>query len=198
MWQWLYKNASNPSPENKDENGNPTVALADEFNGIIRPRIAFFQEDLAAARAPNASAVPNYATPSSTPAAYTFTPNATQLPTFAYWANLGDPTNAAIYNNAIVYQANTPWSSPFGSSGGEKLNKTLNGTPNDGMEGAFNAYLNEYLEIYPGDIDEAQPFHQAIPRRWMLRSGNRSFNPGMITTRTSARSPRAPRRRPRV
>ncbi|MBA3831395.1 MAG: fibronectin type III domain-containing protein [Chthoniobacterales bacterium] len=134
------------------------MALADEFNGIIRPRVAFFQEDIAAARAPGASAVANYATPSSTPAAYTFTPNATQLPTFAYWANLLDPTNAAIYNNAIVYQANTPWSSPFSDNNGDKLNKTLNGTPNDGMEAAFNAYLNEYLEIYPGDIDEAQPF----------------------------------------
>ena len=132
------------------------VALADEFNGIIRPRVAFFQENIAAARAPAASAEPNYVTPSSMPAAYTFTPNATQLPTFAYWAGLGDPYNVSIYNNAIVYQANTPWSSPF--SGADKLGKTLNGTPNDGMEAAFNAYLNEYLEIYPGDIDEAQPF----------------------------------------
>ncbi len=159
LWQWLYKDASQPGlgNNNKDANGNQTVALADEFNGVVRPRVAFFQEDLAAARAPNASAVPNYVTPNAIPAAYTFTPNSTQLPTFAYWANLGDPTNAAIYNNAIVYQANTPWSSALASTGGVKLNKTLNGTPNDGMEGVYNAYLSEYLEIYPGDIDEAQP-----------------------------------------
>jgi len=46
---------------------------------------------------------------------------------------------------------------------GDKLIKTLNGSPNDGMEGAFNTYHSQYLEIYEQDADRAQPTDQSLP-----------------------------------
>lgn len=155
LWEWLYRNASSSI----GANGVALVALADEFNGVKRPRVSFFQEDLAATRTSDTvsrSNAPNYVTPPLT-TSYTFTPNSPQLPSFAYWADLGDPYNPAIYNNGITFQANTPWASPFMQSDGQKLIKTINGSPNDGMEAAFNAYLSQYLEVYPQDADQAQP-----------------------------------------
>lgn len=146
LWYWLY-------PQ-----------LANEFNGTRRPRVHFFQEDLAAARA---SAAPDYipyvAPPNNSTTAYSFTPNHCQLPSFAYTPGnfvTCNPDTIGVrldstYNNGITFQANTPWSSPLAS--GDKVTKTLNGTPNDGMEAAFNSYLNEYLEVYLDDIDHAQP-----------------------------------------
>ena len=144
LWYWLYSQLTN------------------EFNGIKKPRVHFFQEDLGAARA---SAAPDYIPyiPPPNTTAYSFTPNHCQLPSFAFSCGgniaLCDPLSICPptdleYNNGITFQANTPWSSPFAD--GDKVTKTLNGTPNDGMEAAFNSYLNEYLEVYQGDLDHAQ------------------------------------------
>lgn len=145
LWHWLY-------PQ-----------LANEFNGTTRPRVHFFQEDLAAARA---SAAPDYIPYISPPnkTAYSSTPNHCQLPSFSFACGLTTddcdplsicPPTDLEYNNGITFQANTPWSGPFAA--GDKVSKTLNGTPNDGMEAAFNSYLNEYLEVYQADLDHAQP-----------------------------------------
>ncbi len=145
LWQWLYRDASNST----DANGVHLVALADEFNGIKRPRVSFFQENLAATRTSDTvsrSSSPNYVTPPLT-TAYTFTPNPSFVPSFAYYSV---PSNDE-YNNGITFQANTPWSNPFLQPDGQKLIKTLNGSPNDGMEAAFN------LEVYPPDVDQAAP-----------------------------------------
>jgi len=141
--------------------------LTNEFNGTTRPRVHFFQEDLAAARA---SAAPDYIPyiPPPNTTAYSFTPNHCQLPSFAFTCggNIADcdplsicPPTDSEYNNGITFQANTPWSSPLmpNDNNDDKVTKTLNGTPNDGLEAAFNSYLNEYLEVYPPDIDHAQP-----------------------------------------
>jgi hypothetical protein len=54
----------------------------------------------------------------------------------------------------MTYQANTPWTAP--AKDGDKVDKTLNSNPNDGLEGAFNNYFNQYLETYLGDLDHAQ------------------------------------------
>ena len=167
LWQWLYKDATTWT----DANGATYIALADEFNGIVQPRVSFFQEDLAATRAgtaaaptptppptlpPSSSGMPNYVTPANT-TAYTFSPRSTQIPSFDYYPSPTNDQLIAQYNNGITFQANTPWVSPFMEMDGQKLIKTLNGSPNDGMEAAFNAYLNEYLEIYPQDADQALP-----------------------------------------
>ena len=132
LWQYLY----------------PRVR--DRYNGSVKPRVHFFQEDLAASRA---SAEPDFIPYTNPPSktAYTLFPNATQLPSFYYYPT---PDNRQ-YKNGITYQANTPWSAPFAD--GDKVTKTLNGTPNDGMEAAFNAYFCEYLEVYLADLDRANP-----------------------------------------
>jgi hypothetical protein len=142
-----------------------------EFNGRTRPRVHFFQEDLAATRASAAADyIPYVPPPNTTP--YSFTPNHCQLPAFAYnCGNDVDVCNPLIlctatdqeYNNGIVYQANTPWSGPSGD--GDKVTKTINGNPNDGLEAAFNAYLNEYLEVYKGDADHAKA-PAGMPAAW--------------------------------
>ena len=152
LWHWLY-------PQ-----------LANEFNGTTRPRVHFFQEDLAAARA---SAAPDYIPyiPPPNTTAYTFTPNSTQVPSFAYYSIL---TNAT-YKNGITFQANTPWSAPLAD--GDKVAKTLNGTPSDGMEAAFNAYFSEYLEVYKADLDHALPPSGSVPwdaARW--KAGMQSWH----------------------
>ena len=154
LWKWLYRDASNYT----DANGVHLVALGDEFNGIKRPRVSFFQENLAATRTltPSmleSSSAPNYITPALT-TAYTSTPISASVPAFAYYSA---PTNDQ-YRNGTTFQSNTPWSDPFFSpNDGIKLIRTINGSPNDGMEAAFNTYLSQYLEVYPGDVDEAQP-----------------------------------------
>lgn len=158
VWQWLYKDATaDTDPSAVDENSVHVVALSDEFNGIKRPRVHFFQEDLSAARAsiPNVSRsnAPNYITPKTT-TAYSILPVTSFVPAFAYYNGL--LTNQA-YNNGNTWQANTIWGNPFLDSQGQKLLKNINGSPNDGMEGAFNTFLSQYLEVYQDDMDEALP-----------------------------------------
>ncbi len=151
LWRWLYPR------------------LRDRYNGVVRPRAHFFQEDLGAARA---SAAPDYIPyiPPPNTTAYTYTPNHCQLPSFAYNCDPGDTCTpdlvcgltSSTYNNGIVFQASTPWSGPFAD--GEQVDKTLNGTPNDGMEAAFNAYYSQYLEVYRADLDHAKAF--SLPPAW--------------------------------
>jgi hypothetical protein len=175
LWYWLY-------PQ-----------LANEFNGTTRPRVHFFQEDLAAARLSAAPDYIPYVVPSPTPVttAYSFTPNYCQLPSFAFTPGnfvTCDPDSIgprldSTYNNGITFQANTPWSNPFSS--GDKVTKTLNGTPNDGMEAAFNSYLNEYLEVYLDDIDHAQqPMPPWDAAKWAqgLQSWHDYFDHVRMTT----------------
>jgi hypothetical protein len=146
--------------------------LAKEFDGKKKPLVHFFQEDLAATRASAAPDYIPYIVPSPTPVttAYSFTPNHCQLPSFSFtcgnWTVNCDPLaicppDISEYNNGITFQASVPWSSPF--SDGAQVTKTLNGTPNDGLEAAFNSYLSEYLEVYRGDLDHAQPTPTASP-----------------------------------
>jgi hypothetical protein len=154
--------------------------LTNEFNGIKKPRVHFFQEDLAAARLSAAPDYIPYIAPPNNTTAYSLTPNHCQLPSFAFPCGftvdecdplvICPPTDAE-YNNGITYQANTPWSSPFMpvATSDDKVLKTLNGTPNDGLEAAFNSYLNEYLEVYPADLDHAQqptPIPSPSPSPW--------------------------------
>ena len=162
LWEWLYKDATN-DPTAVDPDGVHLVALADEFNGVRRPRISFFEDNLAAARTPNppagilpSSNAPNHSTPPDI-TAYTISPTSSFLPTFESFPDPTDEELNIIYNSGYTFQANTIWSNPFTGSQGDKLTKTINGTPNDAMEGAFNAFLSQYLEIYPADIDEASP-----------------------------------------
>jgi hypothetical protein len=154
LWEWLFHDAS---ADIDPTTGVHLVALGDEFNGIMRPRVSFFHDDLAATRTltptmVESSSAPNYITPAST-TAYTFSPISSVLPAFAYYSA---PTNDQ-YRNGATFQSNTPWSNPFTATDGIKLIRTINGSPDDGLEAAFNNYLSQYLEVYPDDVDEAEP-----------------------------------------
>ena len=162
LWYWLYSQ------------------LTSEFNGTRKPRVNFFQEDLAATRASAAPDYIPYVVPSPTPmqTAYTFTPGHCQLPSFAYpcGGNVLDcglpdfcSSTLSPYNNGITFQANTSWTSPAmpNPDNDNKVQKTLNSSPNDGLEAAFNNYLSEYLEVYRGDLDHAlQPPPTPSPTPW--------------------------------
>ncbi len=159
LWQWLYRDASDYT----DADGIQLVSLFDEFNGIKRPRVSFFQENIGAARTSNpppiptptptpSSNAPNYITPQGT-TSYTFTPPSSKTPSFGYYAIATEDS----YNNGITLQANTAWTNPFTNDGrGERLRITINGSPNDALEAAFNTYLCQYLEAYLADIDRAE------------------------------------------
>jgi hypothetical protein len=76
-------------------------------------------------------------------------PSSSFLPSFAFSPDSKSEADLnSIYNNGIVFEANTVWSDPFTESHGIKLIRTINGSPNDAMEGAFNAYLSQYLQMY--------------------------------------------------
>jgi hypothetical protein len=174
LWKWLYKDATT-DPAAIDENGVHVVALFDEFNGIRRPRISFWQDNLAATRTSDTTAIPaiprssapNYIAPDGS-TAYTITPMLSFIPSFDYYG--GTLTNET-YNNGIVFEANTLWSNPFIEDQEKKLINTINGSPNDGMEGAFNTFLSQYLEIYVSDIDQAIPLSGDPPLSATLWKG---------------------------
>ena len=145
--------------------------LTNEFNGIRRPRVHFFQEDLGATRLSAAPDYIPYIAPPNNTTAYTFTPVHCHLPSFAFTCGFTTddcdplvicPPALSEYNNGITFQASVPWSSPF--SDGDQATNTLNGTPNDGLEAAFNSYLSEYLEVYRADLDHAlEPTNTPTP-----------------------------------
>ena len=133
LWQWLY-------PRFRDRyNGNAGT----------RPRVSLFQEDVTASRGNASPEFIPYNPVSNTAYMLYPDPAGSPIPSFAY-----DPNDWRRYNNGMTYQANTPWTAP--AHDGDKVDKTLNSNPNDGLEGAFNNYFNQYLETYVGDLDHAQ------------------------------------------
>jgi dienelactone hydrolase len=113
--------------------------LLAEFNGLTRPRVGFFMENLAARRnGPNVE--PFSATPVTGFGSALFN------------------SREATWNG---FQMLGSWTRPFNDG---HVTNTLHGTPNDAIEFAFNAYRAEYHEIYIGDIDNAA-FQPAL-QRW--------------------------------
>lgn len=112
--------------------------LLAEFNGITRPRIGLFMENLAAKR--NGPLLDPY---SATPV--------TSFATQEYAAR--DTT----WNG---FQMLGSWTRPFNDG---HVTNTLYGSATDAMEFAFNTYRAEYHEIYIGDIDNTamQPLLQS-------------------------------------
>jgi dienelactone hydrolase len=102
--------------------------LLAEFNGITRPRVGFFMENLAASR-PAEVAEPM-----------------TGYPVTSFGAAL-DLSQTNTWNG---FQALTSWSQPFTG-----LDKVTNGTPADGIRYAFETYGSTYCELYVSDIDDA-------------------------------------------
>lgn len=110
-----------------------------EFNGLTRPRVGFFMENLAARRIG-----PNVEPYSATPV-----------------TGFG----SALFNSRNTtwngFQMLGSWTRPFNDG---HVTNTLHGTPNDAMEFAFNTYRAEYHEVYIGDIDH--PAFQPALQRW--------------------------------
>ncbi len=114
--------------------------LLAEFNGVIRPRVGFFMENLAASRpAPGADPITGYPV-----------------------ADFGAALHLSQTNTWTGFQALTSWLQPF--TGPDKV---ANGTPADGIRYAFETYGATYHELYVPDIDHA-PYQTALTE-WHTR-----------------------------
>jgi dienelactone hydrolase len=114
--------------------------LLAEFNGVTRPRVGFFMENLAASRpAPATDPMTGYPT-----------------------ADFGAALHRSQTNIWTGFQALTSWLQPFTGS-----DKVANGTPADGIRYAFENYGTTYYELYVPDIDYAP--YQAALTEWHNR-----------------------------
>ena len=102
------------------------TAILSEFDGVRRPRMGFFQENLAASRDPATGAV--FGTPQTSFAA-TLYQSRNQTP--------------------ILFQALQGWNTPFMTEA-----KTANATPSDGIQFAYETYYARYVELYVSDLDD--------------------------------------------
>ncbi|MEO7933057.1 MAG: hypothetical protein ABIT76_07855 [Chthoniobacterales bacterium] len=132
--------------ENASYSGTPAwdwlrQQLLAEFNGLTRPHLGFFMDNLAA----------NRAAPGQDPA--------TGFPNTTFAAPMYNSRTAAFNG----FEALGPWIQPFksGTTNSIALN-TLNGTPADGLETGYNTFGAAYVEIYAADLDVAafQPLLQ--------------------------------------
>lgn len=105
-------------------------AILTNFNGVARPRVGFWMENLAANR----------------PAADT-DPWA-GLPNTAFTA----PLFLSQSNTFVGFQVLGSWVRPFAPAHVDNL---LNGTPEDGMDYGFNTFQCRYYEHYQADVDFA-------------------------------------------
>lgn len=102
--------------------------LLAEFNGVTRPRVGTFMENLAASRpAPGAEPLTGYPV-----------------------SDFGAALHRSQTNTWTGFQALTSWLQPF--TGPDKV---ANGTPADGIRYAFETYGATYHELYVPDIDHA-------------------------------------------
>jgi dienelactone hydrolase len=137
-----------------------------QHNGIARPHVGFWMENLAANRVAAASDP---------------------------WAGLPNSTYAAALHLSqddtfIGYQALGSWARPFSAS---HVDNNLNGTPEDGMDYAFNTFQCRYFEHYQGDVDftaytaEFQRWHDflaALPAAANLVLDNGQGGTGLTAT----------------
>ncbi|MDD5138733.1 MAG: dienelactone hydrolase family protein [Verrucomicrobiales bacterium] len=126
------------------------------FNGVARPRVGFWMENLAANR----------------PAAET-DPWA-GLPTTTFTA----PLFLSQSNTFVGFQVLGSWSRPFDAAHVDNL---LNGTPEDGMDYGFNTFQCRYYEQYQADVDFAN--YAAEFQRWHDFLNALPAPPGPLTGR---------------
>jgi dienelactone hydrolase len=116
--------------------------LLAEFNGVIRPRVGFFMENLAASRpAPGQDPVTGFPITSFGTALFLSQTNT--------WAG---------------FQALGSWSHPFNPA---HVDNTTNGTPADGVRYGFETYGGTCFEIYVSDADHA-PYRDGLAE-WQRR-----------------------------
>ncbi|NJK83040.1 MAG: T9SS type A sorting domain-containing protein [Saprospiraceae bacterium] len=110
--------------------------LLANFNGVINPKIGFWQENLAGFTDTNTNIF-------------------TGLPTTTFATPLYQLGNSAY----VMFQMLQGWTTPFLDP-----TKTANSTPFDAMCYAFNTYNSSYYEIYVSDIDN--PIYQQSFINW--------------------------------
>jgi hypothetical protein len=116
-----------------------TLILA-EFDGINRPMVGFFQENLAASR----DALTDEVSGSPTP-------------------NYAAPLYQSRNSTYIALQALQGWNQPFANP-----DKTANAVPRDGLDYAYQTFNSGYVELYVADLDDPaywasfQDWHDAV------------------------------------
>lgn len=114
------------------------TAILDEFDGVARPKVGFWMENLSASRtAPGVDPIAGK-------------PN----------TNFAAPLYLSRTNSWANFQALTSWVAPFNNYG----DSVTNATPADGMRYAFDTFGSTYFELYVSDID-ATNRHPEL-RRW--------------------------------
>jgi dienelactone hydrolase len=102
--------------------------LLAEFDGLTKPRVGFFMENLGASRpAPGQDPVTGYPV-----------------------TGFGTPMFLSQTNTWNGFQALTSWHQPFTGA-----TQVTNGTPADGIRFGFETYGATYFELYASDIDYA-------------------------------------------
>ena len=145
--------------ENASYGGTPSwdwlrQQLLAEFNGLTRPHIGFFMDNLAA----------NRAAPGRDPP--------TGFPATTFGAPLYNSRDAEFNG----FEALGPWIQPFksGTTNSIAIN-TLNGTPADGLETGYNTFGMWYAEIYAADLDVAA--FQPLLQHWHDFYASAAVNP---------------------
>jgi hypothetical protein len=115
------------------------LAILARHDGITRPHVGFWMENLAASRSA-ADADPWVG-----------------LPTFGFTAPLYNSQDST----PVCYQVLGSWSRPFAP---EHIDNNLNGSPEDGMDYGFNDFQCRYYEHYQADVDFAG--YTAEFQRW--------------------------------
>ena len=120
-------------------------ALLAKFNGLSRPRVGFFMENLAASRpAPGQDPVTGY-------------------PVTDY----GAPLYLSQHQTWTAFQALTSWKQPF--TGPDKV---ANASPGDGIRYGYETYGCRYFELYVSDVDDVS--WQPELREWQRRIHGRN------------------------
>jgi hypothetical protein len=130
-----------------DAQSSPTLwedlrqGILAEFNGVTRPRVGFWGENLAASR-PVPNGDPILGRPTTT---------------------FGAPLYLSQTNTWVGFQALTSWAQPFNNFNAQ----VTNATPADGMQFASDTYGSTYFELYVSDIDRVD--WRADFERWRAR-----------------------------
>jgi hypothetical protein len=136
---WTYVDQQDASYGNTTPWEQLRQAILAEFNGVTRPRIGFWMENLAANRLA------------------ADTDPWSGLPNTSFAAPLFLSQNSAH----VGYQSLGSWAKPFNDA---HVDNDLNGSPEDGLDYGFNIFQCRYFEVYQADVDFAN--YTAEFQRW--------------------------------
>ncbi|MBM4152878.1 MAG: hypothetical protein FJ220_05075 [Kiritimatiellaceae bacterium] len=127
-------------------------AILAEFNGVDKPSVGFWMENLATSR-PAEGQDPITGKPAT---------------------NFGAPLYNSQGETWANFQDLTPWSAPFP----HHVSAVSNSTAADGISYAFSTYGSTYVELYVQDIDKVS--YQNELREWSRRLTSTELQLGLI------------------